>query len=157
LMILPTRAALELFQKGGAFKPMAKVAARSPKLRRYVRNVTWDFMQLIWRHTFTGFNDRVEGFFIPYFLTFDRGLADLYDIYRQASCLFGNEIVPPQFFSIMDLPELILSPCPELEPIVSRIFNLAANAEREYRRATKPARNDEIAAELERKLAAYEI
>ena len=51
LLIFPTRVAAEFFQKGGACQPMAKVAARSPQLCKHARNVAWDFMQLIWRHT----------------------------------------------------------------------------------------------------------
>lgn len=156
LMILPTRAALEFFRRGGAFKPMAKVSTGSRSLRQKVRNVTWDFVQLIWRHTLTGFNDRVDGFFIPYFLTFDRGLADLYDLYPQGSCVFGNEFQPPQFFATMDLPALILESCPQLKPVASRIFNLAANTEREHHRRSQPAQDREIAAELEHRLAVYE-
>ena len=56
MFLLITRAGLEFFQKGSAFRPMAKVSTRSPNLRKNVRNVTWDFVQLIWRHSVTGFH-----------------------------------------------------------------------------------------------------
>jgi hypothetical protein len=111
--------------------------------------VAWDFMQLIWRHTFTGFHAPTEGLLIPYMLTFDRGLADLYDLYDQRSCLFGNEIQPPQFFAEMDLPTLITDPYPELESVVSTIFNTSADAERMKRREQCPTDIPALISQLE--------
>lgn len=156
MFLLIVRASLEFFRKGGGFKPMAKVASRSPRLRQNVRNVTWDFMQLIWRHSFTGFHGRQAGLMIPYFLKFDRGLADLYDLHPQRSCLFGNEIQFPLFFADMNLPALILGPYPELSPVVSRIFNVRAALERDQCRAKRPLQLAPIISRLEQQLSAFE-
>ena len=82
-------------------------------------------------------------------LTFDRGLADLYDLYAQRSCLFGNEIATPQFFAEMDLTTLITALYPELEPLVSSIFNTGADAERSKRREQCPTNVPALISQLE--------
>ncbi len=41
---------------------------------------------------------RTGAFTIPYFLTFDRGLASLFSEYPQRSCLISNNPEFPQFF-----------------------------------------------------------
>jgi hypothetical protein len=135
---------------------MSKVASRSPRLLQNVRNVTWDFMHLIWQQSFTGFHGRRAGFMVPYFLTFDQGLADLYDLYPQRSCLFGNEIQFPQFFADLDLAALILGPYPELGPVASRIFNVRAAQERDQHRAKSPPPFASIISQLERQLGVFE-
>jgi hypothetical protein len=95
-------------------------------------------------------------FFIPYFLTFDRGLAELYDTYPQGSCLFGEELVPPLFFAMMDLPDMILSKHPHIFPLVDKVFGETGEAERQYRRAMHEPDMSRIIADLEPRLAAFQ-
>lgn len=93
---------------------------------------------------------------IPYFLTFDHGLADLYDLYPQRSCVFGNEIEFPLFYAEMDLSALILDPYPELEPVLFRLFSVRAAEERDQRRIKRSCRATSIIPDLERRLSAFE-
>jgi hypothetical protein len=154
LLLLFVRVAMEFFAKGSACKPLAKISSRSPRLRQHVRNVTWDFMHLIWRHEFAGFNGRLQGFLVPYFLTFDAGLAELFELYPQRSCLFGGELGFPLFFPDTDFEALFPRQYPQLAPIFSRIFSPQASERRRQKGASAPV--VAIVADLERQLVEFE-
>jgi len=156
MMLLFVRIAMEFFAKGGACKPLAKIASRSHRLCEHARNVTWDCLHLVWRHECAGFNGRNDSFLVPYFLTFDQGLAELFDLYPQRSCLFGGELRFPLFFQEVDIESLLRQQYPQLSPVVARIFTPQAAERRRLCLEGTRAPATAIAADLERRLADFE-
>lgn len=130
LSLYCARAALEFFARGGGVSFFRKVSNRGPNLRKNVRNVAWDFLQLQGRHEVAQYPGRLNAMTVPYFLTFDRGLADLMDLCPQRSCLIEPGHGFPVFFQDYDFEELVLSRYPELKRTLAERFSFAAHARR---------------------------
>ena len=154
ILLLFVRAAIELFANGSAFKPMQKVANASQCVFDNAKNVAWDFVLTIWRQEFAAHPGREGSFLVPYFLTFDRGLAELIDLYPQRSCLIGGAMEWPLFFQDIDFESLLWNAFPELSPMLSRVFTMEAATQRANRPKNKSSKLVEVVDNLERQLAA---
>lgn len=156
MTLLSARAALEFFSSNGGFAPMVKVSNHGADLRKRVRNVAWDFLQIQWRQQFVGNFGRNNSFHIPYFLTFDRGLAVLLDLFPQRSCLFGEDLQFPIFFQDFDFASLVMGRFPELAPVIGRIFTIEANQQRTENLKRKAPDMPSIIQQLESELMKFE-
>lgn len=156
MTMLCSRAALEFFASGGRFAPMGKVSNCASDLRRRVRNVAWDFLQRQWRQEFAGNHGRNRCFHVPYFLTFDSGLAELLDLFPQRGCLFGGTLRFPIFFQEFDFAALVLGRFPELGRVIGETFSVQAHEERASRLEKQPPDMLGIVQKLERELTRFE-
>ena len=149
-------AALEFFTLGGGFAPMAKLANPAPDLRARARNVAWDFLQLQWRQEFAGNHGRNGAFHIPLFLTFDRGLAKLADVFPQRSCLYGGKLRFPIFFQDYDFASQVMPRYPGLGNVMAKVFTVEAHERRAMRLEKSPPDMPRIIHRLETELVPFE-
>lgn len=101
-------AAVGMFERGGAFEPLCKLTAPRDRLIRNSRNIAWDIMHYVDRRQLAQMVGRAGAFLVPYTLTFDRGLAQLFDRQAQRSCLFRDGDRMPQFFAEFNIEGEVL-------------------------------------------------
>jgi hypothetical protein len=122
-------AAFEFFLNGTRFKPFSKLTGGND-LKSKAKNVAWDLYHVQQRREFATFSGRNGAFHLPFFLTFDKGLATLFDIFPQRSCLIGKERGMPQFFADEDFQARLTQSNPELLPVLRKHFTLERHRQR---------------------------
>ena len=147
-------AAVKFFVEGPNFAPFAKLANKKPLLKNEARNVAWDFLHLQIGHEFTGFNGPGGTFLLRYFLTFDKGLKDLFDVCRYRSCLIFPGQSFPTFHPDFDIPSEIIARFPgknyhELSAAVFKYFTGRAQEERTAQLQINPTDVPKLIEDLE--------
>ncbi len=91
-----------LFEQGGAFAPLRKLTTPKNKWFESTRNIAWDVFHYCQRRMMLGPNGREGAFLLPFTFTYDRGLAEWFDLQAQRSCLRHRNDAMPQFFAARD-------------------------------------------------------
>lgn len=90
-------AGAQYFERGGGFEFFKKLGRKKEEILRQIQNVAWDAYHVYNRQQLTGSVLGDGSFTIPYFLTFDRGLAEFFDGFPQRGCFVHREQRSPQF------------------------------------------------------------
>lgn len=148
-------AAGRFFELGGQFRPLSKLTSRGKKLLPNAENVAWDLHHFTMRRDFVNVTGYDGAFLVPYFLTFDRGLAELLDGFPQRSCLLSPHRGFPQFFGEVDFDRWLIASLGQSFAKVRDCFTIEG-AERRRERGFKiaPAAVEEHIKRLERTVAA---
>ena len=104
--------AVEYFQKVKKLKFFNKANTDDTnELLKTISNMAWDLTlcRIVLEHNFTILPNKDADFFIPFFLTFDKGLSEIIDLYPLKAILYsGNDNYPMQAIPVIDLDNAIL-------------------------------------------------
>lgn len=145
-------AAAGLFENGGSFEPLRKLTAAPEAVVRYSRNIAWDVMHYVDRRQLAQMVGRNGAFLIPYTLTCDQGLAQLFDQQAQRSCLMRGDERMPQFFAEYNIEGEMLDRYGREQALVdaaARHLTVAAAAERRERIRSQATNYAPLIRELE--------
>jgi hypothetical protein len=149
-------AAAGLFEGGGSFEPLRKLATPPDVLVRNSRNIAWDVMHYVDRRQLGQMVGRNGSFLIPYTLTCDRGLAQWFDQQAQRSCLIRGGERMPQFFSEFNIEGQVLQRYGQEQALVNvaaRHLTVDAHAARAERLRRGQSDLEPLIAELEASVA----
>jgi hypothetical protein len=153
LFFLLIWAAGEYFRLGSGFRPLRKLRQDSSAgVGKAAANVAWDFMHVLSRQSMSCRMGREGSFHVPYFLTFDRDIAALYDGFPQRSCLLGPNDEGPHFTAETPLDTYLFGHWPELNAEIDWVFLEHVRAERNKAHRDTPADVPALLAELRQEL-----
>ncbi len=103
---------VEYFKKVKKLKFFNKVNTKDiNELLKTISNMAWDLTlcRIVLEHNFTILPDKGADFFVPFFLTFDKGLSEIIDLYPLKAILyFGNDNYSMQAIPAIDVDNAIL-------------------------------------------------
>ncbi|MDP0499363.1 MAG: hypothetical protein Q7P63_04605 [Verrucomicrobiota bacterium JB022] len=132
---VPLWAGVQYFLKSGAFKPLSKLGSSGERAYCCSRNLAWDIYHVYSRQQqcMTGSNGEI---IVPYMLTYDKGLADLFDGFPYVGCLVHVEYDFPLFINDPNILNAINAYFPENKRITNmtdQYFNPEAMQRRRSR------------------------
>jgi hypothetical protein len=152
---LLTTLAVERFSGGDRARILDRLQPGAKELVRKARNTAWNLFHHQHLYQQASFPSRRADFLIPYFLTFDKGLAALFELYPIKACLIDPSRPFPQLFPAASLQHVLRK-----VPIYARFASEHLSAEANLRRIGRPQSQlpnlEPLASRLEAELARYD-
>jgi hypothetical protein len=146
--------AWELFRRpAGSLRFFNPVQFKTKDIVSKLHGMAWDLRHFQFLEQIQLVKSGKEKFLIPYFLTFDKGLAELWDLYPIRSCLIHENDGHPLCFPDRDITEEFKGAFPDKTAELEQYFTFEAADER---RKSKPSLDQlpDQARELEKELFA---
>jgi hypothetical protein len=105
LFLLLTIPAWEWFMNSDRATIFRKLQRNAPDLLKEVKNVSWDIYHMLQVRQRAVFPTRRATYVLPYFLTFDQGLADLFELCALRSCFIEEHGEFPVSFPKQDMED----------------------------------------------------
>ncbi len=123
--------AWELFSRqGGSFKFFNPIQSDAPQLLSKLRGMAWDLHHFLFLEQVAVHRNVRSSFLIPFFLTFDRGLSQLWDVYPIHGLLFHDTPLHPIVYTNRDLLDEWKKTFPDRFHHLEKYFTYEAGQER---------------------------
>lgn len=153
LMLRELVIASHFFERGTALGFFSRVQRGHKRLLETLKNMAFDLQISRMQEVYMQVHFAQGQYLLPYFLTFDKHLIEVLDLYPLTACLFSGQDYMP--YSAFDIEAFLAQRLSKSQEMSRRFFNLDAHLQRRAVHGTRQHTLAELVKRLEEEVLSY--